>query len=195
MKQLPRGALTVTPLKTRVTRKKPQGGESLDRYLCVLATFDEEARKRIEGMNQRLREAGFTGRQTLGIPPHITLHSYPFTDREEVTAQVENAARSSAAFSVDFRSLGLFGLEVLFLAPDANYHLLDIHEELAKGSIESTRGFTPHATLLIEDPKVILQALPIVAEGFQGFSARVSHLQLFSFFPATLHGVYPLKTE
>jgi len=49
-----------------------------------------------------------------------------------------------------------------------------------------------HATLLIDEPDVILKALPIVAENFKPFKARIESIALYEFFPKRLIKTYRL---
>lgn len=162
-------------------------------FLCAIATFDRESEKRIDAIRHSLIAAGLVGKQTPNIPHHITLGYYPLERIEEVAALVQAVAGSTERFSLPFSSLGLFGLNVMFLAPDVNYELLDLHERLKRHSIRDERGWTAHATILIDEPKNILRSLPIVTGEFDPFTVSVESISLFQFFPARLVGVYPLR--
>ena len=62
--------------------------------------------------------------------------------------------------------------------PDANHQLLDLKEKFG-----DSYNWAAHTTMLIDDARVIQQALPIVLEQFKAFSGKVSKLHLYEFFP------------
>ncbi len=164
-----------------------------ERFLCAIATFDKTSEQRIQRMQERLTAAGFVGNQTQGIPHHITLQYYPPEHEAEVEAMVAEVVSATKRFALAFNSFGLFALNVLFLAPDVNYALLDLHNGLSTGSLPSERGWTPHATILIDEPKTVLKALPLIGDDFAPFIVTIEGVQLYEFFPARLIGSYMLR--
>lgn len=153
-----------------------------EKFLCVLAEYDRETEQRVENIRQRLCAAGFIGRQTQGIPHHITLGTFPIAEKEVISKLMKEAAAQSGPFSVTFSHLGVFGGgNVLFLAPDVNRELL-----VCKEYFGDSENWTPHTTLLIEDPSEICRAMPLALEAFEEFQGRVEGLSLYEFFPAGL---------
>lgn len=67
----------------------------------------------------------------------------------------------------------------MFIAPDCSRALLNLKEEFG-----SSFRWTPHTTMLIDDPDVILEALPAVMEQFSSFVGSVTTIYLYEFFPA-----------
>lgn len=156
--------------------------DALEKFLCVLAEYDRETEQRVESIRQRLSAAGFTGRQTQGIPHHITLGTFPIAEKESVGKLMEEAAAQSRPFSVTFAHLGVFGGgNVLFLAPDSNRELLTCRERFG-----ASENWTPHTTLLIDEPSELCRAMPLALEAFEEFQGRVESLSLYEFFPAGL---------
>ncbi len=161
------------------------------KFLCVLAEYDRETQRRVEELRQRLCAAGFTGRQTQGIPHHITMGTFPIAEKETVRRLTKEAAAQNGPFSVNFSHLGVFGGgNVLFLAPDVNRELLACREHFGDSA-----AWTPHTTLLIEDPSEICRAMPLALEAFEEFRGRVESLSLYEFFPAGLICRYTLAAK
>lgn len=161
-----------------------------EKFLCVLAEYDRETERRVENIRQRLSGAGFTGRQTQGIPHHITLGTFPIAEKGSLGKSVKEAAAQTRPFSVAFTHLGVFGGgNVLFLAPDINRELLACKERFG-----GSENWTPHTTLLIEEPLEVCRAMPLALEAFEEFQGRVESLSLYEFFPAGLICRYALAT-
>lgn len=147
--------------------------------LYILAGYDAATEARLSGIQNRVYEAGFTGTHTKNIPQHITLASFP-TDKEADLVELLSAtALSVSSFAVTFNHIGIFcGSHVLFVAPDTNAQLLELQERFA-----SSEGWTPHTTMLIDEPEAVYRALPVVMEAFSAFSGTVATLHLYEFFP------------
>ena len=162
-----------------------------NRFLCVLAGYDDLTEAYLAGLQSDLYAQGFSGTQTRDLPQHITLGSFP-TDRESaLIGQVCAAARETRPFSLTFNHLGLFsGGRVLFVAPDTNRPLLALKERFG-----SSAGWTPHTTMLIDEPQTILRALPPLTGGFAPFAGRVERLFLYEFWPTRLILELPLGGE
>jgi len=153
-----------------------------EKFLCVLVEYDRETERRVEDIRQRLCAAGFIGRQTQGIPHHITLGTFPIAEKESIGELVKEAAAQVRPFSVAFTHLGVFGGgNVLFLAPDSNRELLACRERFG-----ASENWTPHTTLLIDEPSQICWAMPLALEAFEEFQGRVEGLSFYEFFPTEL---------
>jgi len=166
-----------------------------EKFLYVMAGFDAETEERLAELQDLLYAHGFTGTQTKGIPFHLSLGSMPVADGTEeqwLTESMEKAAKRSFDFTVTFNHIGIFsGGKVLFAAPDPVEELLHLN-----GWFDHTDdSWTPHATLLIDEPSVILDALPLVLEKFKPFTGRIDRLYLYEFFPPRHIATVGLGTE
>lgn len=47
-----------------------------NKFLCVMAGYDDETEKHLAGIQQKLYDVGVTGEHTKNIPQHITLQTY-----------------------------------------------------------------------------------------------------------------------
>ena len=150
-----------------------------NKALYILAGYDESTEKHFADLQNRLYDLGFTGTHTKYIPQHITLGSFP-ADREQYLIDlVQKTAETTAPFSVVFNHVGVFpGGKVLFIAPDINRALLELKEHFG-----DSHGWTPHTTMLIDEPGTILKALPEVIQNFSASEGTVSSLHLYEFFP------------
>ncbi len=152
----------------------------MDKFLCVLGVFDRETERVLAEYQQAVFKEGFTGRQTMGIPFHVTLGTFPLDCRAELEDKLLRL--EMAPVEVYFNHMGLFqGQEVLFLAPDVNRELLDLKEVFG---VE--KGWTAHTTMLIDSRENCLRAAEALGECFRRFSGRIDRVELYEFFPARL---------
>lgn len=163
------------------------------KFLCVLATFDEETSRRMREIEHFINQADIFGRQTPGLPHHLTLAKFDVSHEIEIMKILQAVSLNTKRFSLPFNHIGLFGLQVLFLTPDVNTALLELRENFEGLSIKEERGWTAHATLLIDEAENIQRALPIVAQHFQHFEATVQSLVLYEFFPVRRIAEYHLR--
>ena len=155
-----------------------------EKFLYVMAGVDAETEERLAELQNLLYANGFAGTQTKGIPFHLTLGSMLVADgREEgwLTEIMDEVAERSFDFTVTFSHIGIFsGGKVLFAAPDPVEELLHLNSRFD----HTDESWTPYATLLIDEPSVILEALPLVLDKFRPFTGRIDKLYLYEFFPS-----------
>jgi len=154
--------------------------------LYLLAQFDAETERRLSSYYEFLQEHGFEGRQTKGIPYHFTLGSYGVEYEEQLIEQLHTTCLETASFDIRLGHIGLFGLNVLFIEPNMNFELLNLQRSFFNDCGKGDHLWTAHATLLIDEPDTILKALPMVAEKFEPFCAKIESIGLYEFFPARL---------
>ncbi|MBQ6592440.1 MAG: 2'-5' RNA ligase family protein [Solobacterium sp.] len=150
-----------------------------NKALYILAGYDDLTENRLADMQNRLYDRGFVGTHTRNIPQHITLGSFPVDQEQELIDLVQKTAEATLPFQVVFNHIGIFpGGKVLFIAPDINRALLELKERFG-----DSHGWTPHTTMLIDEPDIILKALPEVIQDFSALEGTVSSLLLYEFFP------------
>jgi 2'-5' RNA ligase len=154
-----------------------------EKFLCLIATFDEETLKRMKEIEHIINEAGIVGEQTADIPCHITLGCFDVNREDEIKQLLQDVCAKTKSFDLAFNHIGLFGLKVMFLAPDVNYELLELHDNFHRDFIENNKEWTPHATILIDEAENIQKALPLVAQNYQKLNGRVESVSLYEFFP------------
>lgn len=150
-----------------------------NKFLCLMAGYDDETENHLAGIQKNLYSAGFTGQHTKNIPQHITLQTYPTEQEAEVKQLVQKIAAETAPFDVCFSHIGIFtGGKVLFIAPDKDTDLIELKEKFGPSF-----DWAPHTTMLIDEPENIQQALPMVVRDFASFWGKVTCLHLYEFWP------------
>ncbi|MBE6616960.1 MAG: 2'-5' RNA ligase family protein [Ruminococcaceae bacterium] len=150
-----------------------------EKALYVLAGYDEITEMHLANIQNTLYEHGFTGTHTKNIPQHITLGSFPTEKEAELIGLLRKLSIDVPSFEITFNHIGIFGgARVLFVAPDSNDQLLKLKEMFG-----SSYNWTPHTTMLIDNPDTIYKALPFVMKKFSAFKGRITALHLYEFFP------------
>lgn len=164
---------------------------SADKILCVLAGYDAQTEAYLASLQQSLYDRGFSGTQTKDIFMHITLGTFSPADEKMLIERMERAAADFSPIDVTFNHIGVFGgSKVLFVAPDPNVKLLSLKE-----CFGSSDGWTPHTTMLIDEPETVFRAAPVVAEGFKAFRGRITSLNLYEFWPTRQILTIPLNAQ
>ena len=155
-----------------------------EQFLTLMADLDPETQRRMDDWYQALRRAGFTGTQTPGLPYHISLAVFSLTEEQRAIAVLRDAAARFAPFPLHISHIGIFAPgKVLFGAPERSAQLDALHDA-CDFSPSSQRPWTPHATLLIDEPETVCAALPVLLRDFRPFTATVTRLHLCAFWPA-----------
>ena len=150
-----------------------------NKALYILAGYDNETDTHLSDIQNKLYDLGFTGTHTKNIPQHITLGSFPTEKEENLITELKKISKEISPFEITFNHVGIFGgSKVLFIAPDCNEALLKTKELFG-----SSYNWTPHTTMLIDEPDTVYKALPVVMENFSAFSGHVTELHLYEFFP------------
>ncbi len=150
-----------------------------NKALYILAGYDEQTEVQLTGIQNKLYEQGFVGSHTKNIPMHITLGKLPTEMEEELKDMLLRMAKEVDPFEVNLSHVGLFtGGWVLFIAPNVNEKLQNLKERFGEDP-----AWTPHTTMLIDKPEVIVDALPVVIKEFQEFKGTITSLHLYEFFP------------
>ena len=158
----------------------------MDKSLYILAQFDNETQKALHGYYETLVSSGITGTQTKDIPYHFTLGCYPCDMEPRLLEHINAATADLSGVTVRFDHIGLFGLNVLFFAPNVTRELLELRERfMLPGAIDEFT-WSPHVTLLIDEPDNILKALPIMVRHLKPLAAHINVIGLYEFFPKRL---------
>jgi len=155
-----------------------------EQFITLMADLDDESQDIMSKWYERLKSAGFTGTQTPGLPYHISLASFPLEKEQEAIQITRRIASAFPPVTVDISHIGLFaGGRVLFGAPDMNPpELMQLHEAI-RAELGEDFPWTPHATILIDEPETILKAIPVLSESFVPFLGKVTALHLCAFWP------------
>ncbi len=150
-----------------------------DKALYVLAGYDDKTEKHLSNIQNKLYEHGFVGTHTKNIPQHITLGSFSTDKESELKNLLQEVSKQIKPFEITFNHIGIFGgSRVLFVAPDTNHKLLDLKERFG-----DSYNWTPHTTMIIDNPDTIFEALPFLMNEFAAFDGKITSLHLYEFFP------------
>ncbi len=150
-----------------------------NKALYVLAGYDETTELHLASIQNELYKHGFIGRQTKNLPQHITLGSFPTETEAQLVDLLRTVSTEYSSFEVTFNHIGIFGgANVLFVAPDTNEQLWKLKERFG-----DSYNWTPHTTMLIDNPDTIYKALPVIMTSFSAFKGRITSLHLYEFFP------------
>ena len=68
-----------------------------EKILVLMADLDGETQKILSGWYDELTLAGFEGKQTLGLPYHITMSTYPLEKEAEAVELMKKADEMAVA--------------------------------------------------------------------------------------------------
>lgn len=166
-----------------------------DKRIYLLAQFDESTNQTLTAIYEKLLQAGLNGEQTKAIPYHFTLGSFELEHEPQILERAQNVCVKTKAIDIGLTHIGLFGLRVLFFAPSVSIELLNLYQDLVPDAeINSCHNWVPHATILIDDPNNIQTAIPIVAQSFSSFVAKISSIGVYEFFPKKFIAEYNLSS-
>ena len=155
----------------------------MDKKLYLLAELDETSQLEIKEIEKIIIENGFIGKQTKDIPYHITLCSFPIEMENFLKDLLENLSKKFKKININFSSLGLFGLKVLFMNPNMNIKLIEMYNYLKENSFEKDYDLSAHTTLIIDEPENIIKILPKIVEKYKGLNGEIKYISLYEFFP------------
>lgn len=154
-----------------------------EKILVMMADWDDETQKILSGWYDDLTRAGFEGKQTLGLPHHITMSAYTLDKEEQAAKLMKKVADEFAPFKVHLSHMGMFeGGSVLFAGPERNPELVRLHEALDLGAPQE-HPWTPHTTIFINEPEVVHAAIPTVVKSFRPLVGTITKLHLCAFWP------------
>ena len=153
-------------------------------FLTLMADYCEADQQRMSVWYDALQNAGFTGTQTPGLNHHISLATFPLEQEAEAIALTRAVAARFASVDVAIRHVGVFpGGKVLFAAPDMSPELIALQSACADSRPLNGYAWTPHTTMLIDEPEVIGRALPVLMQHFTPLMAKIDRLHLCAFWP------------
>ncbi len=154
-----------------------------EQFLTLMADLDDDAQARLSGWYDELRQAGFTGVQTPGLPYHISLTSFPPEREKQALEIARKAAAEFAPVPLHISHIGMFaGGGILFAAPERNREL-DLLQKACQSDTPQQHPWTPHTTVLIDEPDTVYAALPVFIRSFSPFVGKITRLHLCAFWP------------
>lgn len=152
------------------------------RFLTVMAVFDQQTQERLGEIQRFFIENISSGSQTMGIPFHLTLGSYPTDELDSVTEKIKAVAEKAKPFDIKLLRYGHFGDKVLFLEPEITGELTDLRKCF---ECDYANGFewVPHATLFCGNPCEVTKAVAAAPMIDFPIYAKIVGIELGEFFP------------
>ena len=165
---------------------------SRDVFLTVMAVLDENAQALMGKWQKRILSSWLAGTQTMGIPFHITLGSFPLDAEEELVSRIRAVSMRTSPIPLTFSRLNSFQDRVLFADPESNEELKRLHLDF-DNNYGNGFPWVPHATLFCGETEEVKKAFEILKSQFQPFQARITAIELGKFFPAKFISRYDLR--
>ncbi len=154
-----------------------------EEFLTLMADLDDDSQAILSGWYNSLNHAGFRGTQTPNLPFHISMATFPLEKEQEAVKLAQKIAGEFSPIPVHISHIGIFAPgKVLFGGPERNSELDSLHNA-CETNPNSQRPWTPHVTMLIDEPTTICQALPLFIKSFHPFDGWLTRLHLCAFWP------------
>ena len=154
-----------------------------EQFLTLMADLDDNSQTIMSSWYKSLNDAGFRGTQTPDLPFHISMASFPLEKEQEAVELIRKTAREFSPFPVHISHIGIFAPgKVLFGGLERNTEL-DLLHNACEISQNSQGSWTPHVTILIDEPVTVCKALPLLLNSFNPFVGWVTRLHLCAFWP------------
>jgi len=155
--------------------------------LYALAIYDDESQEKIERWRSHMISKGFLGSQTKNIPHHITLCNLPLSMRDEVMEMLERA-RQLPSLDLPVTKTATFADRVLFLEPGPCSELKRLKEVFG-----TDPNWHPHTTMFLSDDGGAMKAKEVLDADFTPFTAMITAVELYEFFPSRFLGRVELE--
>lgn len=125
----------------------------------VVAHFDQALTERLQALEDKIRPHQDSRTQTTGIPWHLTVATLDGTVSQEAVSRLRLLAEKTKPIRLTFSHIGLFGFDVLFVAPTMSQALFDLRLGVYRILPLSDPDWVAHVTLLYRRPEATTQAI------------------------------------
>ena len=152
------------------------------RVLTVMAVFDNKTQELLSAIQSKIIENVGDGRQTMGIPFHLTLGSYPVESESEIVNKINEIAPVTKSFEILLVRYNTFSDRVLFLEPTKPQELIGLRKSF---ECDYANGFdwVPHATLFCGEADEVIKAKSYLPEICEPIRTKIVGIELGEFFP------------
>ena len=152
------------------------------KFLTVMAVLDEGSQRMLGRIQEEIIKNVGAGTQTMGIPFHLTLGSYPTEAEDDVVDKIKQVASRQERFEIELVGYNTFGDKVLFAEPTRPFELIELRKCF---ECDYANGFewVPHATVFCGDREDVIKARALLPEISRPFKAEIVGIELGEFFP------------
>ena len=156
-----------------------------EKFLTVFAVFDNETQIKLKHLQDEIFKLGYKGSQTMGIPFHITLGSFPLECESELINRIKETCSKNTQFDITLDKINNFGNAVLFAEPVINESLLNLHN-IFNNNYADGLPYHPHATIFCGTEEEFMNAKDLLSKIFQPIHAKIVGIQMGEFFPTRM---------
>ena len=155
---------------------------SREKFLTVMAVLDDATQEVMSKAQGEIISMIADGTQTMGIPFHITLGSYPISCENEISSLIKDIASGTDEFTIQFMGYNDFGNRVLYLEPVITDELLALRERF-KSDYANGYDWVPHATVFCGEEQEVERAKDILDKLDFPIQSKIVAIELGEFFP------------
>ena len=155
------------------------------KFLTVFAVFDNETQIKLKSIQDKILDLGYEGSQTMDIPFHISLGSYPIECATELIEKIKHVCLHKKEFYIRLDKINHFNNAVLFAEPVVNPQLQELHD-LFNNNFADGFPWHAHATIFCGEKYQVDKAINVAESVFVPFDAKIIGIQLGEFFPTKI---------
>ena len=156
-----------------------------DKFLTVFAVFDDATQRRLKAFQDSVLSLGYSGTQTMDIPFHISLGSFKIECEQELKEKIKKICSQKFEFEINLNKVNHFGNEVLFIEPENNVKLAELHS-LFDGSYANGFLWHAHTTIFCGKEEQVIEAKECLNNIFTPVTAKITGIQMGEFFPTRM---------
>lgn len=151
--------------------------------LYLVAHVDSELSARLQSLEREIFPDRASRTETTGIAWHLTLATLEGEITEETINHLRTLASKTKPLRLDFSHMGLFGQDILFIAPTMSQALFELRQEVCRILETCEADWVPHVTLVYRRPESIAQAISVISQSLP-LGGQIESLSLYHFPPS-----------
>ena len=158
-----------------------------EKFLIVFAVFDDNTQQKLKGLQDKILENNNSkGKQTMNIPFHISLGSFPVNDELKLQDEICKVCDTCESFDIMLEKINSFGSSVVFVEPSVNDNLIKLHKQFDNNFADGFKWHA-HTTLFVDDSEEnVKKAKKVAIQNFTPVKASIKELWLGEFFPTRI---------
>lgn len=147
-----------------------------------MAVLDQGSQVMLGKLQEEIIKNVGAGTQTMGIPFHLTLGSYPTEAQDEVVDKIKQVAFEQSRFEIELTGYNTFGDRVLFAEPTRPDRLIKLRK-CFECDYANEFEWVPHATVFCGEREEVIKARALLPEISRPIKAEIVGIELGEFFP------------
>lgn len=156
-----------------------------NKFLTVFAVYDDDTQIILKEYQDSVINATYSGTQTMNIPFHVTLGSFPVEHEKELIDRIKLVCNENFEFDINLSRVGHFNNKVLFIEPEYTEQLMNLHA-LFDNNYPYGFPYHAHTTIFCGEEQQVIKAKAILTELFESRQAKIVGIQMGEFFPTRM---------